>query len=245
MNPNNPVPTRYDDNIKRLKHKIQRKKGPNDRLRSKLDRLKTARFSKIQRTPEGMPWNAAYETALGTANRDFNQANANIAQQQQQSNQMFGFGDTSNPFSRAAMLQQAYQRSRANTLNTYAGRGQLYSGSTQNALGYDASNFNQGLDALQREYAAQNQEFAQSRLQNQNALTDAQQAAYAQALEDALNSRPEGAPGLPRYVKRSFKRRIRRAEKRGKKGRAKHLRERFRDVRNPDPMLPKPPPGLP
>jgi len=242
VDPNNPVPTRYDPRIKALKQRIHQKKGPNHNLQNKLTRLRVKKFGAVQQQPNQLPWNAAYETQLGSNTRDFNNTIANITQQQGAAEQLYGFKDTSNPFNRATMLQQAYQRNRNNTLNTYAGRGQLYAGSTSNALAYDSSNYNQGYDALRREYDATNQKFAQARLGATTTKADADQAAYVKALEDAINTRPEGSPALPKYVNKFYKKKIAKAEKHHKGHRADKLRKKLKNLRNPDPMLPTPPP---
>lgn len=42
-------------------------------------------------------------------------------------------GDTRNPFSRAAMIKQNYQQNQARNTNSYAARGLLYSGASDNA----------------------------------------------------------------------------------------------------------------
>ena len=50
--------------------------------------------------------------------------------------------DPSNPYSRAAQLKRRYDQSRRGATNSYAARGQLYSGALQNAR--DELNFQQG-----------------------------------------------------------------------------------------------------
>lgn len=241
VDPNNPVPTKYDDRIKTLRQRIQHKPGPNNNLRDKLTHLRVKKFAKVAGQPNQMPWNAAYETSLGNDTLAYNNAMAGINQQGAALNQEYGFGDTSNPFNRANLLQQAYQRNRANTANTYAARGQLYAGSTQNAQSFDTQTFNQGLDALQRDYASKQQALTQAGLTAQTDRTTADNAAYVQALQDALNTRPDGAPALPKFVSKFYKQRIQKAEKHHKSHRADKLRKKFKNLRNPDPMLPQKP----
>jgi hypothetical protein len=85
------------------------------------------------------------------------------------------------------------------------------------------------------------QQFAQGRLSAQTAKADADQAAYVKALEDAMNTRPEGAPALPKFINKFYKKKIHKAEKQHKGHRADKLRKKLKNLRNPDPMLPEPP----
>lgn len=57
----------------------------------------------------------------------------------------------SNPYSRAALLQQSYNNQRRGTTNSYASAGQLYSGALQNAQEENLRGYGQGLDALKKE----------------------------------------------------------------------------------------------
>lgn len=50
--------------------------------------------------------------------------------------------DTSNPYSRAALLQKSYDQNRAGATTSMASRGQLYSGAHQNAQNVAQSDFN-------------------------------------------------------------------------------------------------------
>ena len=66
----------------------------------------------------------------------------------------FGGDATSNPYSRAAMLQQSYNRSQRASLNQMAGAGQLYSGAMSNARAANMGQYGQQTDALQRDFDA-------------------------------------------------------------------------------------------
>lgn len=240
IDPNHPVDTPFDKRINHLQNKIHKDKGPNDRLKNKLNRLKVKQFGAVQSTPTPVPWSAAAETAYGNATRDYNTTTAGIQAQQLQTNYEYGgpSGDNSNPFSRAAMLQQAYQRNVNSTMNNYAARGQLYAGSFNNAQAIDSNNLNQGADALLNAYKAQSQQYSQANLSALTAETDAQKAAYVQALQDALNTRPEGTPNLPGYVKKFYKQKINKAEQHHKGHKADKLRKKLQNLKNPNPMTP-------
>lgn len=56
----------------------------------------------------------------------------------------------SNPYSRAALLQKAYNDQKRGSLNSYASSGQLYAGSYQNKTEADRFGYDQGLDALKK-----------------------------------------------------------------------------------------------
>jgi hypothetical protein len=115
--------------------------------------------------------------------------------------QSYGFTDTSNPFNRAAMLQQAYDRNRAKTQTSYAARGQLYAGSLSNARSYDEGNYLRGYDALARQYRGELGDIAAKRLAASRTLSEGTQAARAKALEEALNEPTdptEAPPGRQR-----------------------------------------------
>lgn len=56
--------------------------------------------------------------------------------------------DVSNPFSKAALLKRSFQQTQRGNTNSYAARGQLYSGALQNAQNDAAFNNLQGQDSL-------------------------------------------------------------------------------------------------
>lgn len=65
----------------------------------------------------------------------------------------YGLGvDVSNPFSRANLLQQQYQRGQRGTEQSYAQQGQLHAGAYQNARNFNAGQYSQQYDALKRQY---------------------------------------------------------------------------------------------
>ena len=84
-------------------------------------------------------------------------------QRTQLSNQ-YGIGDTTNPYSRAKLLEESYKGSRASTTNSYARQGQLYSGALQTAQQGVTSKYNKDNDAMQRAYQDSRNKIAQGRL---------------------------------------------------------------------------------
>lgn len=93
--------------------------------------------------------------------------------------------DVSNPFSKAALLKKSYDQSVSGNTNSYAAQGQLYSGALQNAQNQSGLSYQQGQDALLKDFGSQFGGLYQQWLQAQQAatgqLTDAQAAALARA----------------------------------------------------------------
>lgn len=58
--------------------------------------------------------------------------------------------DPNNPFSRAAALKRTYDQNKQGNTNSYAARGQLYSGALKNAQNANDFGFQQGQDTMQK-----------------------------------------------------------------------------------------------
>jgi len=121
-----------------------------------------------------LPWDTAYEQTVGNINKGRDNALAQNTYQANQLGQSYGYSldpvsgavaeDPTNPFSKAALLRQSYERSRAGTTNGMAARGQLYSGALQNAQNYNALNYTQSSDTNQRDFRNAAQSLLQGRL---------------------------------------------------------------------------------
>jgi hypothetical protein len=70
----------------------------------------------------GRPLDPAEIAAGISANRNLALGNANATYQQGQLQQQYGYGESgaANPYSRAALLQESFQRSKLGTTNSYA-----------------------------------------------------------------------------------------------------------------------------
>lgn len=68
----------------------------------------------------------------------------------QEGSQAFTFGavDPNNPFSKAALLKQSLERAQRGNTNSYAARGQLYSGALQRSQDKSLGDFQQGENTL-------------------------------------------------------------------------------------------------
>lgn len=105
--------------------------------------------------PLPIPIDPSAENARINADRAIQTGLGNRTYQQGQLSQNYGYNaqgqrDYSNPYSRAALLQESYGRSKTGTTNSYAGQGQLYSGAYGRMQGENDRNYSIGSDQLQR-----------------------------------------------------------------------------------------------
>lgn len=103
------------------------------------------------------------------------------------------YDDHSNPFSRAAVMQLAYDRQRAGNTNSYAARGQLYAGSLQDAQNEGARSHLQNRDALLRQFNASQKAIADSEINATNLSLEQLAQAKAARAARALANRPDDA----------------------------------------------------
>lgn len=103
-------------------------------------------------TAATLPETPEYAIDRGRIDRDLHQAEADITARELETEREFGFNDVSNPYSRAAMLKQSYERSRGGAEISLAGRGQLYAGSFQNEMATQRGNYEQGVATERKNY---------------------------------------------------------------------------------------------
>jgi hypothetical protein len=199
-----PIDSPYDKKVSKLQHRLGNANHPGNQLRGKLQKFKTKQFGYQQEhtPPTPMPWSTQYETTVGNLGRERDFNLANLQSQEQGVQQAYGFNDASNPFARARLLESTYNQSQARTQNSYAGGGQLYSGSLSNALGTNRFNFEHSMGDELTKYQAALADLAQKRLGTQNAFTEGEAQAKAKALEDALAQAPDPseAPAKPPFI---------------------------------------------
>jgi hypothetical protein len=107
--------------------------------------------------PVAPPVSAGAAASIAGAGNVYQNTLTGIGTQQSQLGQEYGFTpqgapDASNPYSRATLLQQAYDRQAKGSRNAMAARGQLYAGSTQNAQNFLGQQNLQKRDALLRQF---------------------------------------------------------------------------------------------
>lgn len=101
--------------------------------------------------PAAPPIDPIYDAQVGTANRRRDDALAFLDQDERTAIRTFGLDDTSDPFSRARMLQRSYEQRRLGNTNSMAARGQLYSGALQNQQNETEFQRLRGVDSLRKE----------------------------------------------------------------------------------------------
>ena len=101
------------------------------------------------------PYSASADTSIAGLNQNYGDTNANIDYQQQQAKQQYGldpgYNDPStNPYSKAALLENSYHNAQQGNTNNYASRGQLYSGALTNAQNTASGSYLQNRNTLQQ-----------------------------------------------------------------------------------------------
>jgi hypothetical protein len=133
----------------------------------------------------------AYQARIAAILRRRDQSISDLGLQEVQTKKAYGIDDTSDPFSKAKLMQESFQRNKAATGTTLAARGQLYSGSMQNAQDANQRSFNENQDALTKAYQAAKAALAQRKTDVVNAAEDDTNTAGSDALGRLLSTRPE------------------------------------------------------
>lgn len=132
---------------------------------------------------EKMPWDAQYENVVGGINTNLNTTLAGLVNDENTLGADFGVAfdragdgalqnfrlDPTNPFSRAALLQRAYQQRQKSTTGQLASQGQLYSGyhqAKQNEATFDNQ---QAGDRLLKDFGGLARQIVERRQAAQNA----------------------------------------------------------------------------
>jgi hypothetical protein len=106
--------------------------------------------------PSVLPPDAGYEATVGGLVKNHDATQAGLVNQKQQALLNYGYDyvngtltfDPRDPFSQAAMLKRNYNQAQTGNTNSYAARGQLYSGALQNAQNESGFQFQKGNDTL-------------------------------------------------------------------------------------------------
>lgn len=133
------------------------------------------------------------QSALDTANA-----------QEDQTRQAYGFETdaTSNPYSRAAVLQRNLQTAQGGSLNSLASRGQLYAGSLNNAREANLESYNQQYDASRREYDNALEKIRAARADAESGYNLDVASAKQSAINRAVKLRPTATTSPRRKKKR-------------------------------------------
>lgn len=152
--------------------------------------------------PQGRPVDPIYDAQTGSANRNLGATLAQLQYQRGMLGQTYGIGitpqgqvfdDPSNPYSRAAAMKLAHDRSVQGTTTSMAARGQLYAGATQTAQNENVRQYDQGRDALIRQFQADQQRIQAAETAARAGAEDAYAQAGSDSLLRALAARPDAA----------------------------------------------------
>lgn len=153
------------------------------------------------------PWDSRYEQTVAGARKNYLDSYANFDLAEQGAKQDFGleagFNDyKTNPYSRAALLEESFQKGNRGTVNA-AGL-QLYSGSTSNRLFNNRTNYGKGRDELMKQYQEALGEIGTGRREAAERKSEEEREAYwdrvgaAEGAPLEADTAPPGAPpGAP------------------------------------------------
>lgn len=118
--------------------------------------------------PPTQPLHPDVVNAQITANRNVGLGDLNATWQQANLDSEYGFGagGAASPYSKAALLQESFNRSRLGTTNSYASQGQLHSGAYGRAQNENQRNYDIGFDELRRAYDRMSGDIKFGQLQN-------------------------------------------------------------------------------
>jgi hypothetical protein len=131
-----------------------------------------------------------YASQVAAINKSRADALTALTAQEGATKRGYGIEDTSDPFSKAAMLQQSLQRNQRSSTNGLAAAGQLYSGALQNSQNNNQSNYNENYDSLKKSYDAALAAIKQQRATVETSADGQIGDAQGDALTRAIAARP-------------------------------------------------------
>jgi hypothetical protein len=150
--------------------------------------------------PSVLPPDANYEATVAGSQASHDITAGDLARQRQQAFLQYGYTqdaagnlafDPSNPYSQAAILKRNYDQAQTGNTNSYAARGQLYSGALQNVQNESGFQYGRGENTLKTgllDFLARNTSAA-----SQNDI------GLGTALGQAAGQRLQNAPDNPLY----------------------------------------------
>ena len=229
----------YETRLGRLKDRRagfegEEKKLARNKRRTQSTKAKSYLWDQANPGEVGLPSDA---TSIGQK-AGVNQAYANsvsgnaAAVAAKKNNYGFG-GDTTNPYSQAAMLQKSYDQNRARTLNSSASAGQLYAGSMQTAQDANLSNLEASNSALygkyQDEIAVLADDLLTAGTDKDTGLLGADEGAIARAADEpAPDEGPE--PAEVKQFRRNKMKKYLELRKAGKDKKADAIRTQLKEL---------------
>lgn len=133
----------------------------------------------------GPPLDPVAEAQKAADRRNLALSDASSTYQLGRLEQDYGITDKSNPYARAALLEESYKRDKRGTLNSYASQGQLDSGAYGRMQGENFRNYDISKDQLLRGYQDDKANVQLGRLQSYadygSSMTEADFAALLRA----------------------------------------------------------------
>lgn len=145
----------------------------------------------IVAAPPVQPLDPIAEARKAANQRTYGDVSANINNDEGRIKQQYGFDDTSDPFSRLAVLRQSYQNRQRGTENSMAARGQLYSGANLNQQAIDTRAYDESYHGLRGGYGDALSAVARKRQAARSALDQGTIDAEADALNRAIDTRAD------------------------------------------------------
>lgn len=128
---------------------------------------------------------------VNAANRTLADTLAQLQAQQTEAGQTYGFNadgtlNAGTPYGRAQLLQRSFDNQTRGNTNSYASRGQLYSGALRNAQNSSTFNYLANRDQLLKQYQSVLSQIGLQRQQAQDTATSAAEVARAQAADQGF-----------------------------------------------------------
>lgn len=153
--------------------------------------------------PNTLAHDSIYDAEVARLHANRANAEAAVPGQLTQGAQSYGYNynegtgaigeDASNPYSRRQLLVESYANARRGNTNSLAARGQLYSGSLQNAQDTSQRTYNSSQDSLKRAY----QTFVQGVLSGRTKAQDDESAGMIAAESNNLSRAIANKPDAP------------------------------------------------
>jgi hypothetical protein len=149
--------------------------------------------------PAATPFDAALTSADNAAQATYDNTLATLDAQYAPLRGEFGFTDTgavdpNNPFGKAQLLQRAYQQNQKGNKNSYAARGQLYSGALQNAQNNAQFNNQAQSAALRQQYENALAQIAGQKATAASNFANTKAGNYWQWVQQQIANRDAGYP---------------------------------------------------
>lgn len=111
--------------------------------------------------PGPAPWDTAYEQGKSGLDKDKTAALGQIAKKRVNTSLLYGLNadgteNTTDPYSRLAVLKADYEKIKRGSSASYAARGLGYDGAYQNKINSNAENQGRGLDSLRKGFQQEN-----------------------------------------------------------------------------------------